>query len=496
MSLSTAVDASAVARVVGIKTEFKNLREGIAFLPMHIAVIGNGANTATYSTDKYRVTSAFEAGSLYGFGSPIHLAVSQLMPVNGDGVGSIPVTVFPLADGTTPATGTITPSGTVTTTATYYVDINGIRSAYFSVAAAATVAQRVAALAAAINAVADMPVLAVDTGGTICTLTSKWSGVSANDIDVKVVGDTTVGNVWTVVQPSGGAGNPTIDAALAQMGNVWYTLVLNCLDITDSAALNALQTTGEGRWGALVKKPFVAFTGEVASTVSAAITIPDARKTDRVNCQLVAPGSRTLPFVAAAAALARIAVVANNQPAHDYGRQQVFTTLPGADGDQWTYPQRDQAVKAGSSTIEVRDGVVNLADTVTFHHPSGDPLPAYRFVVDVVKLMNIIYNLELRFAVPAWDGAPLIPDDQPTVDRNAKKPKMAKAEICAVIDSLALNAIISDAKFAKDNTLVEIDASNPKRLNVSTTMKLSGNSNIISVDFLFGYYFGAGVIVG
>lgn len=496
MSLSTAVDASAVARVVGIKTEFKNLRDGVAFLPMHIAVLAQGNNAAVYDSTKRQVTSAFEAGSLYGFGSPIHLAVSELLPVNGDGVGSIPVTVFPLADGTTPATGTITPSGTVTETATYYVDINGIRSAYFSVAAAATVAQRVAALVAAINATANMPVIAADTGGTVCTLTSKWSGVAANDIDVLVVGSTTVGNVWTIVQPTGGAGNPTLDAALAQMGNVWYTLVLNALDIDDTVALNALQTSGEGRWGPLVKKPYVAFTGNVATSVGSAITVSDARKTDRINAQLVAPGSRTLPFVVAAAQLARIAVLANNEPAHDYGRQQAFTVLPGNDGDQWTYPQRDQAVKAGSSTIEVRDGVVSIADTVTFHHPSGDPLPAYRFVVDIVKLMNIIYNLELRFATASWDGAPLIPDDQPTVDRNAKKPKMAKAEVCAVIDSLGLNAIISDTKFAKDNTLVEIDASNPKRLNISTTMKLSGNSNIISVDFRFGYYFGAGVVVG
>ncbi len=169
--------------------------------------------------------------------------------------------------------------------------------------------------------------------------------------------------------------------------------------------------------------------------------------------------------------------------------------MPGPDGDQWTYQDRDEAVKKGSSTIEVKDGVINVADTVTFFHPSGDPLPAYRFVVDIVKLQNIIFNLDLIFATAEWDGAPLIPDDQPTVNRDAKKPKTAVAAVAAMLDSLGLNAIISDPETAKANTFAEIDPQNPKRLNVATTVQLSGNTNIISVDLNFGFFFGTQAVV-
>ena len=43
MALSTAVDLTAVARVVGIKTEFVNLRGGnVVNLPQRIAVFGQG----------------------------------------------------------------------------------------------------------------------------------------------------------------------------------------------------------------------------------------------------------------------------------------------------------------------------------------------------------------------------------------------------------------------------------------------------------------------
>jgi len=292
-----------------------------------------------------------------------------------------------------------------------------------------------------------------------------------------------------------GLTKPPVDDALAQVGNVWETMGLNCLDVADTTTLDKLSTFGEGRWGAITRKPLVVFTGTTEDTVTTAIVIPEARKTDRVNSQLVAPGSNDLPFVVAARQLARIAKVANNNPPRDYGSQDASGLTPGADGIQWDYAQRDQAVKGGSSTTEVKDGVVNISDVVTFYHPSGDPTPAYRFVTDIVKLQNIIFNLDLIFANAEWDGAPLIPDDQPTTNRDAKKPKTAVAEIGSMLDSLGLNAIISDPETAKANTFAEIDSQNPKRLNAAVTVQLSGNANIISVDLNFGFFFGTSEIV-
>src|SRR5690606_4133433 len=133
-----------------------------------------------------------------------------------------------------------------------------------------------------------------------------------------------------------------------------------------------------------------------------------------------------------------IAKLANNNPPTDYGSRPLRGIIPGLDTEQWDYTQRDLAVKAGSSTVEVKGGLVHLSDTVTFYHPAGDPTPAYRFVVDVIKLWNVIYNLALEFENPRWDGAPLSPDGQPTVNPNARTPKAAKAAVCAIIDGLAL----------------------------------------------------------
>ena len=141
-------------------------------------------------------------------------------------------------------------------------------------------------------------------------------------------------------------------------------------------------------------------------------------------------------------------------------------------------------MKGGISTTEVKSGVINLSDMVTMYHPEGDPTPAYRYVVDVVKLQNILFNVDLRFAGKPWDGAPLIPDSQPTRNRNARKPKDAIAELATLTDFLGLEAIISDPEGTKPNIMAEIDTGNPKRLNAVFPVNVSGNANIEGSQFI------------
>lgn len=498
-----AVDASAIARVVGIETQFRDLRGGATqFLPQHIAIVGQGATaSAGYSLDPYRITSAQAAATRYGFGSPIHLAALQLLPPTGGGVGTIPVTVYPLADdgAGVAATGSITPSGAATAQGTYRVRVAGILSAPFTVANGDAVNIICDKIVAAVNAVLEMPVLAAD-GATDVDLTAKWDGESGNDLVVEVLDSTgtapTSGLTFAIVQPAGGAADPDIAAALAKFGSTWVTLAVNALGPTNTDALDALSAAGEGRWGELLRRPFVAFTGSAEADVATATTVTAARSTDRVNAQVVAPGSVSLPVQIAAAQVREIAKVANDNPPTDYGARRVRGVLPGADGVQWDYAQRDQAVKAGSSTVEVKDGLVQISDVVTMYRPTGETPPAYRYVVDIIKLMQIIYNLDLEFSQAAWNGAPLIADGQPTANPNARKPSAAKAAVCAILDALALDAVITDPETAKANTTAAINSQNPKRLDVSTVVQLSGNTNIISVDLFFGFYFGAPTLVG
>lgn len=492
------VQASAAARVVGIDTHFKDLRGGAAqSLPQHIAILAQ-ANTASagFSTLPKRITNAAEAAATYGFGSPIHLAALELFPPTGGGVGSIPVTVLPLGDdgAGVVASGTITPVGAAASSATYYARIAGILSAPIAIVSGDTVAAQVALIVAAINAVLQMPALAVDAT-TAVTINAKWKGTTGNELKVEMLDSNLVSAaaLFTIVNPASGASDPSIVTALTGIGSEWITMVINQFHGTNTTVLGLLATKGEARWDQQVRRPFVAFCGNDESTLATAIATPNARKTDRTNSQLVSPGSVHLPVQIAAAQVREIAKVANDNPPTDYGSRRVTTLLPGLDSVQWDYATRDAAVKAGSSTVETKNGIVCISDVVTFYHPDGEVPPAYRHVVDIVKLQTIIYNVDLEFAQPEWDGAPLIPDGQPTVNPNARRPSSAKAALFRIIDGLALEAIISDPATAKESVTANISSSNPKRLDVSLTVQLSGNTNIISVDLNFGFFFGTAV---
>jgi phage tail sheath gpL-like len=87
-------------------------------------------------------------------------------------------------------------------------------------------------------------------------------------------------------------------------------------------------------------------------------------------------------------------------------------------------------------------------------------------------------------------GAPLVSDTTVTTNPSAIQPKTVKGWFANLANSLALKALISDQDFTKKNTVVEIDSENPKRLNVSFPVKLSGNVEVASVDVLFGFYLG------
>lgn len=163
--------------------------------------------------------------------------------------------------------------------------------------------------------------------------------------------------------------------------------------------------------------------------------------------------------------------------------------IPGGDEEQWTYAQRDQAVKGGASTTQVKGGVVELSDVVTFYAPEGEPFPAYRFVVDIVKMMNVLYNVALEFESTEWDGAPLVPDDEPVVNPTAKKPKMAKAAAAAIVDGLADQAIVVNREEAKANIVAAITG--PKRWDMEIPVQVSGNSNIKAISLRWGFFFGS-----
>lgn len=473
------------AAAIGIDTQYRNFNEGVVYyLQQGIAVLAQGSDSVTYSTDKFETTDPDEVGTKLGFGSPAHLIAKELLP----GAFGARVTFYPLPNeaGGVAAAGELTPTGTQTTAAEYVVRVGGVESNPFALLVGDTVTEFISKAITAINGVIGMPVIATD-GTTKVDLTAKHKGTTGNDLVLEFIG-LQQGVVVAVTQFTGGLVDPDIAVATAQFGNVWETIVVNQLG---EEAHDDLSTFGETRWGQLVRKPFFALYGSNETDEQVLKAYADTRKTDRTNGVIPCPGSPTAPWVIAAAAIAQIAKQANENPAIEYRTEILASVVNGKDGEQWDYPTRDTAWKSGVSSTQIQDGVIKLDNTLTFYHPDGRPDPEYGKVIYIVKLQNIIYNIDLIFNQPKWKKAALIPNFEVSSNPLALKPNDAVAALNVLTDNLANNALISDRAFTKTNTTAAIDQSNPNRVNTTYPVKISGNWDIHSIDLLFGFYLGA-----
>lgn len=489
------VSSSAVSRVTGIEVAPKNFNTGkAAMLPQRLVIIGQGNDDTTYTTEKFEVTSAADVAEKYGYGSPLHLAAKQLFPTIGS-VATFPVSIIAVqkADSSVAAAGSILVTGTsATASASCSLNIGG-EDITFSVAKGDTPATVMATMLAAITAYVDKPVTAaMSSDSTTIELTAKWSGSIGNRIPVELDGDIP-GLTVAVTAMADGSGVPDVDDALETIGEVWDTFILNTFDYIEdgsaSALLDTYQTFGEDRWSVLEKKPCLVCTGCV-DDYSTRTAITDERDEDYINFLIVSVGAPELPFVVAARGLMDILSTADSNPAQNY-KGTLKGLKRGDDSEQESYTVRNLSVQKGSSTNVINGSLAEMNDTVTMYHPAdGGKFPLRQHVVDAVKLMNIVYNLRLITEADDVKGAPLVPDDQVTTNATALQPKTFKTWFANLAKSLGLNAIISDPDFTIENTTVEIDDENPKRVNYVFPVKLSGNVEVVSGDVYFGQYLG------
>jgi phage tail sheath gpL-like len=509
MGISTAFADSRRAR--GLAQNVVNRNRSLASLKYrepHIALVALGEHGfqvggVDYATTPTRVYSAKDVADLVGDTSPAYLAAMSLFPANGRGVGSIPVTLFPLPHPVThvQAIGDITPAGTVGAgeTQTYYVKVGNVLSSAIIMVATDTVADFIAAAITAINGVVGMPVIASD-GTTKLNLTAGWAGDSANGIVVEVISPADADLTFTIKNigvTTEGSGTISIDTFTAALGMAtWFTHVINCNSYTDTTILAAMESANELCWGSEVNKFFTVYNGTCEGTLNTMTAAGTARRTQRTHCFVPNPGANDIPFVVASEWCREVALSELADPAMDYStdpdRNYAPRSMPRlvapAEASQWTSSNRDTAVKAGVSTVEIIDGVVCISDTVTTYHPTGEDPPAYSYVCDIAKIAAVVFTAD--YIMRPMLSRPLKPDADRVKNKNAIKPKTVKSAFWSLFDVAGDACIISDVPYAKANSLFEISSVNPKRIDVLAVWKVSGNANVFSVTHEFGFYFG------
>jgi len=481
--------ASALSRVTGVNVEPRNFNLGGAhFLPQRLAVIGTGNDDVAYDTKKHEATGSADAiAQRYGYGSPLHLAARQLFPDGGGGV-NFPVTFFPLkkAVGSVAAVGAISCEGVPTATGSGTITIGGIATE-FAIIENSTPAKILATIKERIAGRLEMPVIPGTYANDELPLAAKWSGDAGNDIVIEIEMNAP-GVTFGITDMAGGAVDPDVDPALRNIGQVWETCILSCFSYRNQSRLNVFKTFGEGRWDQMEKMPCLVAHG-CTDDFETRTAITRQRKNDYINFLVPGVGSPEIPFVIAARGLVNIMNTANSNPAlNDHGL--LTGLIAGPDEVQENYLVRNNSVHHGSSTSIKSGNVIALNDTITMWHPDNEAVKSRRYVVDAVRLMNIVFNIRLIMEDPSVKGAPLVPDDNPTRNPRAIQPKTIRTAMMNLANALASHAILATSEFTKNNLVVKISSMNPKRLDITFPCKLAGNVEVSSTDIFFGFYFG------
>lgn len=317
----------------------------------------------------------------------------------------------------------------------------------------------------------------------LLTLTTKWQGADSDDLDIEIIQDQ-AGLTFIIEDVTSGAGVADVQPALDDMGNVWYTMLAS--QYTDTTNIGKIADKNESLWDAFINRFYMCGIGE--SDRSAAETIADARKTDRTTVFCVADACLAWNFEIGARCTAEMVSRANLDPNRHYTGLILSGLTPGADVSQPEYTERDASLKKGVSTIVSKDGVLKIEDMVTFYHPDGEqPDPGYQWVVDVVKLQNVVNSIRVKFSGPDWEGMTILADTDISTKPSVRRPKDVKGAYYGLVDSWVSEAWITDADFSKENMLVEQNPSARNRFNATVPIKISDSLRQQDYDVKFGF---------
>ena len=498
--ISTAVGLDRISRVSGYNIKRGVFNNDTQNLPQMIAVFGeaNTANQSGLTTTKVEVTSAAQAGELFGYGSPIHSMMRILRPINGDGVGGIPTVVFPqISDGTATARAW-TVTGTANANATHTVYVNGrtnidFKQYSFDVAIGDTPTVIAGKISDAINSVLSSPCIAIHETGVV-TAKTKWNGATSAEFNISIgYGTNAAGLAYSQTTSTDGSGTVDLAPSLAQFGDDWYTMVLNPygqaqLDVLE--AFNGLpnDTNPTGRYSGLIFKPFCAYFGTTVSNQGDLSDLTN-RPAQVTNVACVAPNSLGFSWESAANVVALASVVYQNNPNLDVNNL-AYPDMPipsnGDIGDMKDYNNRDFLVKKGCSTVLLKNGAYVIQDLVTTYHPDGEVPLQYAYP----RNLNIDWNVSDSYRTLETlylKDKTLVADGQIVDVEGCIKPSEWKGIVYDLFDGEAEKALINDPEFSKSSLTVQISTLNPNRFETTFKYKRTGIARIESTTASAGF---------
>jgi len=341
-----------------------------------------------------------------------------------------------------------------------------------------TAANLATALAAQINAQPDLPVTAAVDATTTSkvNLTAKNKGLAGNDIDIRLNyygaqnGESTPAGLVAAITPmAGGLVNPSLTAALANLGDQLFDFIV--MPYTDATSLNAVKaflssTTGRWSWSQqLYGHAFSAFRG----TLAACQTFGAARNDEHVSV-MGFNDSPTPSWILAADLTAAAAVSCRADPAQPMQTVALASFLPPPIESRFPLTDRNTLLYTGISTFTVGDdGTVALENVITTYQKNsfGQADDSYLEVETMHTLTAVLRRLKSVVTTKYARKKLAANTTRPAPGSNIVTPNIIKADLIADYQSMQDDdGWVQGAEVFAQGLVVEQDTNNPNRVNV------------------------------
>ncbi|ESQ78513.1 phage tail sheath subtilisin-like domain-containing protein [Asticcacaulis sp. YBE204] len=440
--------------------DFSQLESGLIAPRLRTVLFGHKVAAGIKATNTLiRVNTASEAIAYFGRGSMLARMVEKYR-LNDKTVPLYAVAVPEPAGNA--ATGTIVIGGT-TAAGTLCLYVGGQKLPIQVNAAQATTATATA-IGAAINAAVDLPVTASVAASTV-TLTARHIGTLGNGIDIRhsyrVDEAAPVGMTVTITALSGGTGSADLTAALAAVGDEYFSAFVS--PFADATNVALLETTLDGRSNAMEQSDGLAFV-PWSGTLSALQTLGDARNSE-FSVPMGLKGCPAPDWERAAATVAPVILSAQADPGRPFQTLEVKGILPPIGNDKFDRQERQYLLESGVSTYTVYGESLRIETMVTTRKTDSNGAPT-----DKLKLINAMLILfYLRFS---WNNRIVsryprskLADDGSTAP-NTITPKIGTAEAVAIGLEWFDAGLIENYPAFKAAVVCERDKVNTKQLNL------------------------------
>ncbi len=385
---------------------------------------------------------------------------------------------LPLADdgAATAAAGATAFTGPTTAAGVLSLYIGGSLVA-LSIASGQTAAQVATSVAAAINALTDLPVTAAVDGVVTSkvNITAKNKGLAGNDIDIRInylggaAGEATpAGLTVTITAMTGGATNPSLTTGLAALNDAPFDFIVSPFtDATSLAALTAFlnDTTGRWSWSTQVYgHVFTAYRGTYG-----ALGTWGANLNDQHHSSMGIYDTPTPAWVWSAALAGAAAVSLRNDPGRPLQYVQIAGVLAPPLASRFGLTIRNGLLYDGISTFTVdTSGAVSIDNLITTyqHTALGQPDDSYLQVETMFLLTYCLRRLaalvngkysRMKLAKNGTRFAPGLAIVTPNVIR---------ADLIAEYEAMEFEGYVENTAAFAAGLVVEIDTNNPNRINV------------------------------